>query len=289
MTDITRLPPAGALFDIRARVRRREPTDWTGIAFLGGLAIVILLPLIVTAVWAFAEVWRFPAIVPQRMGLGYWQETLSRNDVWQAMWLSLSITTTVTAISAAICFPAAYAFARLDFPGRNILFLAFLSVQAFPKFGLIVATATIFLTLHLVGTFWGVVLIQLVGTLLYMIWIPVSAFQGVDRRLEEAARDVGAGPMRVFWSITLPQALPTLFAALLITFVSTFYETDAAWLIGLPNVRTMPMVMISFINNALEVQYGAVLFVFLWVPSFVLMLAARRVMGADAFAKGLGG
>ncbi|WP_084633225.1 ABC transporter permease [Pleomorphomonas oryzae] len=289
MTDIARLPPAGALSDLRTRVRRREPVDWTGIAFLTGLAIVILLPLIVTAVWAFAEVWRFPAIVPQRMGLGYWQETLTRNDVWQALWLSLSITTTVTVISAAICFPAAYAFARLDFPGRNVLFLAFLSVQAFPKFGLIVATATIFLTLHLVGTFWGVVLIQLVGTLLYMIWIPVSAFQGVDRRLEEAARDVGAGPMRVFWSITLPQALPTLAAALLITFVSTFYETDAAWLIGLPNVRTMPMVMISFINNALEVQYGAVLFVFLWVPSFVLMLAARRVMGADAFAKGLGG
>ena len=288
MTDLAPHLASGAL-PAATRVRRRERTDWTGIAFLVGLAVVILLPLIVTAVWAFAEVWRFPAIVPQRMGLGYWQDTLSRTDVWQALWLSLSITTTVTAISAAICFPAAYAFARLDFPGRNFLFLAFLSVQAFPKFGLIVATATIFLTLHLVGTFWGVVLIQLVGTLLYMIWIPVSAFQGVDRRLEEAARDVGAKPMRVFWSITLPQALPTLVAALLITFVSTFYETDAAWLIGLPNVRTMPMVMISFINNALEVQYGAVLFVFLWVPSFVLMLAARRVMGADAFAKGLGG
>jgi len=289
MTDLATCSPVAAPAVPAKRVRRRERADWTGIAFLAGLAVVILLPLIVTAVWAFAEIWRFPAIVPQRMGLGYWQETLSRGDVWQALWLSLSLSTTVTVISAAICFPAAYAFARLDFPGRNLLFLAFLSVQAFPKFGLIVATATIFLTLHLVGTFWGVVLIQLVGTLLYMIWIPVSAFQGVDRRLEEAARDVGASPMRVFWSITLPQALPTLFAALLITFVSTFYETDAAWLIGLPNLRTMPMVMISFINNALEVQYGAVLFVFLWVPSFLLMLAARRVMGADAFAKGLGG
>ncbi|MCM5557639.1 ABC transporter permease [Pleomorphomonas sp. JP5] len=289
MTDLAPISPFDASPSAVARIARRAPVDWTGIAFLTGLAVVILLPLVVTAVWAFAEVWRFPAIVPQRMGLGYWQETLSRHDVWQALWLSLSITTTVTVISAAICFPAAYAFARLDFPGRNMLFLAFLSVQAFPKFGLIIATATIFLTLHLIGTFWGVVLIQLVGTLLYMIWIPVSAFQGVDRRLEEAARDVGASPMRVFWSITLPQALPTLFAAILITFVNTFYETDAAWLIGLPNVRTMPMVMISFINNALEVQYGAVLFVFLWVPSFLLMLAARRVMGADAFAKGFGG
>ena len=95
--------------------------------------------------------------------------------------------------------------------------------------------------------------------------------------------------MRVFWSITLPQALPTLFAALLITFVNTFYETDAAWLIGLPNVRTMPMVMISFINNALEVQYGAVLFVFLWVPSLRADAGRPAGDGRRCFAKGLGG
>ena len=65
---------------------------------------------------------------------------------------------------------------------RNVLFFSFLAGHAFPKFGLLVAIAAIFLQLHLIGTFWGVVLIQLVGTLLFMIWIPVSAFQGVDRR-----------------------------------------------------------------------------------------------------------
>jgi putative spermidine/putrescine transport system permease protein len=287
-------PNAGAAPPRAASAVRRSPfglagIDWIGIAFLAALAVAVLLPLLVTGVWAFAEVWRFPAVIPQKMGLQYWQDTLSRTDVWQAISTSLAITTTVTLISAVICLPAAYAFARLDFPGRNILFLSFLAVQAFPKFGLIVTTAAIFLTLHLVGSFWGVVLIQLVDTLLYMIWIPTSAFQGVDRRLEEAARDVGATPLRVFWAITLPQAAPTLFAALLITFVNTFYETEGAWLIGLPTVRTLPMIMIGFINNALEVQYGAVLFVFLWVPSLLLMLVARRVMGAEAFAKGLGG
>ena len=91
-------------------------------------------------------------------------------------------------------------------PVRNLLFFSFLVGHAFPKFGLTVAIATIFLSFDLIATFWGVVLIQLVGTLLFMIWIPVAAFQSVDRRMEEAARDVGASPLRVFWSITLPQA-----------------------------------------------------------------------------------
>lgn len=262
--------------------------DWIGVVLALTLTIVIILPLLVVATWAFTEVWRYPSVLPQQFGLRFWHQTLARADVWSALMLSLRLATTVTLLSALICLPAAYAFARMDFPGRNIFFLSFLASHAFPKFGLLVTIAGIFLQLHLISTFWGVALIQLVGTLMLMIWIPVAAFQNVDRRMEEAARDVGAGPLRVFWSITLPQAAPTIFAAVLLTFVSTFYETEGAWLIGAPQISTMPVLMISFINNQLVVQYGAVLSVMLWVPSFIALMFARRVMSGDAFAKGFG-
>jgi putative spermidine/putrescine transport system permease protein len=264
-------------------------TDWVGILFAVVLTCVIIFPLIVVGTWAFTNVWRWPAVVPQEMGLRYWNMTLARQDVWTSITMSISLATMVTFVSAAICLPAAYAFARLDFPGRNVLFFSFLVGQAFPKFGLLVAIAGIFLQLHLIGTFWGVVLIQLVGTLLFMIWIPVAAFQGVDRRMEESARDVGASPLRVFWSITLPQAGPTIAAAVLLTFVNTFYETEGAWLIGAPAIRTMPVLMISFINNQPVIQYGAVLSVLLWVPSFFALLFARRVINSGSFARGFGG
>lgn len=263
--------------------------DWIGIGFAVVLTLIIIFPLVVVGTWAFADVWRYPAIVPQDFGLRYWHQTLARADVWTSITTSLSLATVVTLLSALICLPAAFAFARLDFPGRSLLFFSFLAGQAFPKFGLLVAIAGIFLSLGLIGTFWGVVLIQLVGTLLFMIWIPVAAFQNVDRRMEEAARDVGAGPLRVFWSITLPQAGPTIAAAVLLTFVNTFYETEGAWLIGAPAVRTMPVLMISFINNQPVIQYGAVLSVILWVPSFFALLFARRVISSGSFARGFGG
>ena len=263
--------------------------DWTGIAFAVVLTLVIVFPLVVVGTWAFANVWRFPALVPQEFGLRFWYQTLGRADVWSSITMSLSLATVVTLISAAICLPAAYAFARLDFPGRNVLFFSFLAGQAFPKFGLLVAIAGIFLQLNLIGNFWGVVLIQLVSTLLFMIWIPVAAFQSVDRRMEEAARDVGASPLRVFWSITLPQAGPTIAAAILLSFVNTFYETEGAWLIGAPAIRTMPVLMISFINNQPVIQFGAVLSVLLWVPSFFALLFARRVISSGSFARGFGG
>ncbi|TAZ69300.1 ABC transporter permease subunit [Rhizobium ruizarguesonis] len=262
--------------------------DWIGLLFACLLTLFIALPLIVVGTWAFTEVWRYPSVIPQQFGLRFWGQTLARPDVWDALFLSLRLTTTVTILSAVICLPAAYAFARMRFPGRNVLFLSFLASHAFPKFGLLVAIAGIFLQLGLISTFWGVVLIQLVGTLMLMIWIPVAAFQNVDRRMEEAARDAGATPLRVFWSITLPQAAPTISAALLLTLVGTFYETEGAWLIGAPEIRTMPVLMISFINNQIVVQYGAVLSVMLWVPSFIALMFARRVIGTGAFARGFG-
>ena len=272
-----------------ARAPSGKRTDWTGIVFAAVLSVIIIFPVIVVATWAFTNVWRYPSVIPQQFGLRYWQMTLARPDVWGSLTVSFELAAVVTALSALICLPAAYAFARLDFPGRNVLFFSFLAGQAFPKFGLLVAVAAIFLQLNLIGTFWGVVLIQLVGTLLFMIWIPVAAFQSVDRRMEEAARDVGASPARVFWSITLPQAGPTIAAAMLLSFVGTFYETDGAWLIGAPQIRTVPVLMISFINNQPVIQYGAVLSVILWVPSFVALLFARRVISSGAFARGFGG
>ncbi len=281
MPVLRRAAPAGlGLSRLRA--------NWAGIAIAALLSLFILTPLVNVAIWAFTEVWRYPAVIPQKFGFRFWGDVLSRGDVHLAMTTSLSLAAIVTALSALICLPASYAFARMDFPGRNLFFLSFLTVYAFPKFGLYITIATIFLGLGLIGNFWGVVLIQLVSTLMFMVWIPVSAFQGVDRRQEEAARDAGASPLRVFWSITLPQVLPAVSAAILLTFVNTFYETEVAWLIGAPEVRTVPLLMVRFINSELVVQYGAVLSLLLWVPSFLLLMLVRRFLGAQALGRALG-
>ena len=268
----------------RATLRREA----FGLIALIFLVIVILGPISSVFLWAFAEKWRYPSLVPTDWGLKYWGETLSRADIRRALPLSIGLALTVTGLSALICLPAAYAFARLRFPLRQSLLLSFLATNAFPRFGLYVSIAIVFFRLHLVGTVPGVALIQVVNTLLLMIWIPTSAFQNVDHALEEAALDVGASHLRVFVQITLPMVLPALSAALLLTFVCTFYEAQGALLIGLPNVRTMPVLMYSFINNQVIVQYGAVLSLVLWLPSFVLLSFAQRFLRGNTVSAGFG-
>ncbi len=262
--------------------------DGFGIVMLVLLFILIIGPMLAVILWAFAEIWRYPSLVPTQWGLSYWEETLSRNDVTSALPLSIGLATAVTLLSALICLPAAYAFARMNFPGRQTLLLSFLATNAFPRFGLYVSIAVVFFRLNLIGTIPGVILIQIVNTLLLMIWIPTSAFQGVDRSLEEAALDVGASKLRVFLQVTLPLVLPALAAAILLTFVSTFYEAQGALIIGIPNIRTMPVLMYSIINSQVIVQYGAVISFILWMPSLVLLLFAQKFVRGGAISSGFG-
>ena len=267
------------------RTLRRESF---GVFALIALVLLIIGPLTTVVMWAFAERWRQPSLVPTQWGLSYWTETLGRADVISALPASVLLATIVTVLSALICLPAAYAFARIQFPARQGLLLSFLAVNAFPRFGLYIAIAVVFFRLGLVGTLTGVVLIQLVNTLLTMIWIPTSAFQGVDRALEEAALDVGASRLRVFFQITLPQVAPALAAALLLTFVATFYEAQGALLIGLPNIRTMAVLMYSYINNQIVVQYGAVISMVLWIPSLLLLSFAQKFLRGNTVSAGFG-
>ncbi len=162
------------------------------------LFVFIFGPLIWLMVWAFAGVWHYPALLPQQWSLSWWRQVFDYPQLARSVFLSFIFAPVVTALSAVVCLPAAYAFARFDVPGRRGLMIMLFSANAFPKIGLYITIATLFYALHLMGTFFGVVLIQLLGTIVFMTWIPTAAFAAVPRALEEAARDVGAGRLRTF-------------------------------------------------------------------------------------------
>jgi len=259
-----------------------------GLILVLALGAFLLLPLATLLIWAFADVWRYPSLLPQQYSLRWWNWVFTNGDVGKAVFYSFTTAPVVTLISAIVCLPAAYAFSRLKFPGRQVFFIGLLATNAFPKFGLYISIATLFFELNLINTFWGVVLIQLINTLVVMIWIPAAGFDAVARELEEAARDAGAGPLRVFWRITLPLAMPGIIVAGILAFLAALDEAQGTLIVGSPRIITMPVLMYSLVSNYPE-PVGAIFSVLLSLPSLVLLLFARRFLLAGYLAAGFRG
>ncbi len=258
---------------------------WLPVLFLLALVVFILGPLLSLILWAFAGQWFYPGLVPQEFSLKWWTVVFGNRSVVSSIKYSLMTAPTVTLLSALICLPAAYAFARFEFPGRRLLLLSFLTANSFPKIGLYISIATLFYRLNLMTTFWGVVLIQLIGTLLFMIWIPTGTFRAINRSLEEAARDVGASGLRTFFQITLPIAMPGLLVAGLFAFLAAFDEAQGTLIVGTPNYVTMPVMMYTLVLNYPQ-PVGAVFSILLTVPSLVLLLLAQRLLRQGYLAAG---
>ena len=259
-----------------------------GLILVFALSAFLLLPLLTLLFWAFTDEWRYPSILPQSFSLRWWDWVLTNGDVGSAVRYSFITAPVVTLLSAAICLPAAYAFSRFRFPLRRTLFISLLAANAFPKIGLYVAIATLFYRLNLMGTYWGVVLIQLVGTLVIMTWIPAAGFDSVARDLEDAARDAGAGPLRVFWKITLPLAMPAIIVAAFLTFIAAFDEAQGTLIVGSPTIVTMPTLMYTLVTNYPQ-PVGAIFSILLSAPSVVLLLIARRFLLGGYLAAGFKG
>lgn len=245
--------------------------------FMGPMLNLLLL--------AFSGKWQYPAVLPQVWSLEWWHFVLSQDEVLSSIGLSFLIATVVTLISIIVCIPAAYAFARIQFPLSRWFLFSFLLTQAFPKMGLYVAIAVLFYKVGLMNTFFGIVLIHIVNTLMFMTWIPTSAFRSINKAQEESARDAGASPLQVFWHITLPMAMPGILVASIFTFLNSLDEAQGTMLIGIPDYKTMPIIMYSIISDYPSTA-GAVFSIILTLPTVILLLVAKRFVNADVLSGG---
>ena len=164
--------------------------------------------------------------------------------------------------------------------------LSFLLTNAFPKLGIYTSIAVLFYKYNLMGTYTGVIIIHMINSMMFMVWLPASAFRSVHRQQEEAARDVGAGPVRTFFKVTLPMAMPGISVATLYTFLGSMEEAQGTMLVGMARVQTMPVAMYGIVLDSSAVQIGAVFAILLIIPSAVLIFAMRKYIGPEAIAGG---
>lgn len=243
-------------------------------------------PLINMLMLAFANEYQAPAILPQEWGFKWWQYVFSQDSLVSSIVQSFIVAIVTTIVSAILCIPAAYSIARFKYRGRKLFMLSFLLTNAFPKLGIYTSIAVLFYKYNLMGTYTGVIIIHMINSMMFMVWLPASAFRSVHRQQEEAARDVGAGPVRTFFKVTLPMAMPGISVATLYTFLGSMEEAQGTMLVGMARVQTMPVAMYGIVLDSSAVQIGAVFAILLIIPSAVLIFAMRKYIGPEAIAGG---
>ena len=138
---------------------------------------------------------------------------------------SLVVTTVATVLTVLFCAMAGYAFAKIAFPGRRLVFVFVIAGLMVPKEAMFVPLFLMFSEANLHNTYPGLFLPRIAAPL--GVFLMTQFFSQVPREIEEAARVDGASRWRIFWSIMLPLARPALASLAIFTFVLTW--NDYLW------------------------------------------------------------
>ena len=210
----------------KARRRRRRPSAWH--LLLAPMALIMLIPLLwmlLTSLSSLDETRRFPPGLPSGLHWSNYQQAWNQSPF--AHWLINSGIVSVTCVitNVVLCSLAGYAFARINFPGSRIVFVAILGTLMVPFQVVMIPTLLIVKHLGLVDTLPALILPNLVTP--FGIYLLRQFFLGLPAELEEAALIDGAGRLRLLTRILLPLMGPPLSTVAVLTFLSVW--NDFLW------------------------------------------------------------
>jgi multiple sugar transport system permease protein len=183
---------------------------------------------------------------PDTLSLHNYRDVFTRVNFTRFLFNSLFINTTIVAAGVCINSLAAYAFARLQWPGRDLLFSVILALM-------IVPLEAIAVPLFYQVTIWGwrdtyqVQILPFVANS-FSIYLFYSFFIGLPRELEDAARLDGAGPWRIFFQIILPNSKPVFATVAVLTFLTQWSSFLWPLMVTIgEKVRPLPLAIAAFI------------------------------------------
>ncbi|MBA8879215.1 multiple sugar transport system permease protein [Phyllobacterium myrsinacearum] len=170
-----------------------------------------------------------------------------------------SIVTSIAAtfLCVAVSALGAYAFTRLQFPGRKALFIAVVATLAIPAYAVLIPLYQIMIKLHLVDTYVGVALIYVSAFLPLSLWLLRSVFEALPIALEEAAQLDGAGRLYIFFNIVLPLAGPGLTAAAILTFLGAWGQYLVPLIFSPQATKPLTVLIPEFVTKNF-IDYGLI-------------------------------
>ncbi|MEU1253750.1 carbohydrate ABC transporter permease [Streptomyces sp. HUAS 31] len=202
---------------------------------------------------------------------------------------SLVVSVCVTSVVLVVSALAGYGFARTEFRGKGVLMGVVMAGLMISPAVLGVPLFTTVQQMGMVDTYWGMILPQCAPAA--MVYILYKFFQGVPRELEEAAFIDGAGRWRVFFTIVVPLARPSLAAVGIFTFIASWNNFLWPYMVtNNPDLMTMPN-GIATVMNSYGIQWAQLMAggLMAGLPLIVVFVFFQRQIVAGVAHTGLAG
>ena len=258
----------------------REKTLWT-------LAtIAVLAYALIPVIWIMSLSLKTPEtigdgrFIPSEWTLDNYDSVFSTGFFTSALRNSIGIALITTVIALAFASMAAYAITRLDFPGKAVILAGALAISMFPQISIVGGLFDVWRRIGLFDTWPGLILPYLSFSLPLSIYILSAFFREIPWDLEKAAQMDGATPMQAFRKVILPLAMPGVFTAGILVFISAWNDfLYANVLTSTDGSRTAP-VALAFFRGASQftdpsgaIAAGAVV---VTVPILIMVLIFQR-------------
>jgi multiple sugar transport system permease protein len=278
---------------VRRRPRRRIASTTLLYVVLIVLALIIVLPLVWMLLTSFktdSDAVRNPYSIPNPFSLDGYQTLLNgQQPIFRWLWNSFAAASVQTILVLITASMGAYALARLDFPGKRVVFGLIISTLLVPPVVFLIPNYLIVQNLGWLDSILAITVPGAAGA--FGIFFLRQFFVGLPVEIEEAARIDGAGDLRIFLQIVLPLARPALATLAVLTFLNNW--NDFLWpvyvLLSPDNMTLQPG--LSMLQGAYRTHFGIVMAgaVVASVPVLVLFGIAQRQIVESVAGTGVKG
>ncbi|MDQ0048748.1 putative spermidine/putrescine transport system permease protein [Paenibacillus polymyxa] len=255
-----------------------------GLGFFSLLVFIFLLgPLLIISVTSFepGTVLKFP---PQGFSLR-WYENIFEVDLFMSTFkTSIVVSLLGNILALLIGMPAAYALSRFSFRGKDALNALFLSPLLIPGIVLGFTLLRYLIIVYHLPVYAGLLIGHTVIMLPFIIRVIASSLSNFDFAIEEAALSLGAGRLKTFFKVVLPNIRSGIIAAILIAFLESFNNVDISVFMTGPGFSTLPIQMLTYVENYFDPTIAAIS-VMLMILTGILMFLIERLMGLSYFTK----
>ena len=265
----------------------RVAGDWFYQLMCVGMGLIVMFPVIYAFFVSFMEpaqiFSRDAGIIPERWTLENYRTAPLMRFMMNSFMIS-AVSSIVRVLTASL---AAFAFAFMDFPGKNFLFILVLGTFMIPGDVVLAANYQLVARAHLINTYLGMMAIFLVSGM--NIFMLRQSFKTFSSSIRDAAMVDGCSNFRFFWKILLPSNTATLLTVLITSFMSTW--NTYLWPMMVTNKKEMRTIQvgITMLNFADGNSYGPVMAasIIVLLPALLLFLVFRRQIVAGMMAGGV--